>query len=117
MTATDEPLYKVHLTPTVVNANYTSTAMEFGPNTIGSLTLIWTGYNGTTGAANIEVSNNGTNWSSWGGAQGAVYNIAVASDHQSWLFTEMGHRYVRVKFYIGNGSTATLSINYVEKNA
>lgn len=92
-----------------IDEDFTSDVIEVSYHLRGALQVAWENYDGTTGALNVQLSEDKVSWGDWGGPTGARTAITEEEDHQIFEFTNIPARYLRYRFYLGNGTTADLT--------
>lgn len=100
---------------TTETADYSPTAIDVSDYDNGSIHVSWSSYDGTNGAVNIQGSTDGTNWEDDSGLEGALTDIEDTSGSVMFRLTDIGYDKIRFRFYLGSGSTVTLSASYLFK--
>ena len=112
-------LNKNYITSTAVTADFEGDWIDVINDDFASFEFTWSNYDGGTGAVNVQ----GTNDPDLGvahddsGTEGALTTISDASGSVLFRITEVGlsYGYVRIKFYMGDGNTATIKANSLVK--
>lgn len=99
----------------IEDEDYSPDGLDVSDFDMGSITVEWADYDGSNASINIQGSNDNVNWSNDGGSEGAKQEIDTASGFQVFRLTHIGYKYIRFRFYMGGGSEATISANYLFK--
>lgn len=97
-------------------ADYYSSIVDLRSYDTGIVKLEWSNYNGTTGKARLQISdeNSSTNskWGNWGGSDGQ-YDVATTSGTLVFALNTIGPYYMRFNFEMGDGTTVTLTVSHI----
>ena len=76
---------------------------------MATIQMTWSGANATDAVAQIEVSNDNTNWNNLGGTPGRA-TLSSAADTQIWMLQDIAFKYLRLAYSNGTNTTGTATI-------
>jgi len=95
-----------------LSASFNTSAIPCEDFKSGTIQGVWTGADATDGTAQIEVSNDGTNWNNLGGNDGRA-TLSSAEDTQVWILSDINYKYLRFAYTNGTNTAGTITI-YVD---
>lgn len=97
----------------LASGDYTSDKLDVRRYRRLAVTAEWSGYNGVNGALQIQYTDkedpSEDDWAPYGGAETTLQEIEDAAGVQPWVIRWHTPGYIRLVFFVGNGTAGTLN--------